>query len=307
MPEQVWLVLAASLSLLAAAFVFLGDFLRRARHPGSGRRLDEVLARHAAPQATDTPLQAAGRIPPWFERYLQRAGLRASPAIYLLLLAPAPAVFLLADLISGLYVGLAVTFVAYGFFLWSFLQWRIGRFRRQIVALLPGFLESISRILSVGCSLELAFRNASEESEEPLQGITRQVVQRTRAGQSLEDAMMQIADIYAIRELGFVASVFHLGIRYGGNANAVLERLSVTMRERRRSQQELQAMTAETRASAWILSALPVVVAMLTLASNPSYLLGMWIDPTGRKILLAALALQIAGMFLLFRMARLER
>ena len=90
------------------------------------------------------------------------------------------------------------------------------------------------------------------------------------------------------------------------NAHAVLERLSQTLRERRRGQQELKAMTAETRASAWILSALPIVVGLLTLTANPAYLTGMWTDPGGRQLLLWALGLQIAGMLLLFRMARID-
>lgn len=303
-PELVWLVLAASFCLLAAAFLFLGGALRRA--PGSGRRMSEVLARHEAPFDGKAPAAASGWIPSWFERYLQRAGLPETPLVYGALLAPGAVLFLFAELLFGFAYALAGILIVYPFLLWSFVQWRIAVYRQQVVDQLPVFLESVSRILSVGCSLELAFRNASEECDDPLLTITRQVLLRTRAGQSLEDAMMQVADVYAIRELGFVASVFHLGIRYGGNAHAVLERLSTTMRERRRSQQELKAMTAETRASAWILSALPVVVAILTLASNPSYLLGMWIDPLGRKILLGALAMQIAGMALLFRMARID-
>lgn len=304
MPDLVWLVAGASLCLLAAAFVFLGPALRRA--PGGGRRMIEILARHEALPSASTPASAAGWIPSWFERYLQRAGLPATPLVYGALLAPGAVLFLFADLLFGLPIALGGLLLLYPFMLWSFIRWRIAVYRQEVVEQLPVFLESVSRILSVGCSLELAFRNASEECDDPLLTITQQVLLRTRAGQSLEDAMMQVADVYAIRELGFVASVFHLGIRYGGNAHAVLERLSTTMRERRRSQQELKAMTAETRASAWILSALPVVVAVLTLASNPAYLLGMWLDPMGRKILLGALALQITGMLLLFRMARID-
>jgi tight adherence protein B len=51
---------------------------------------------------------------------------------------------------------------------------------------------------------------------------------------------------------------------------------------------------------------LPVVVALLTLSSNPGYLIGMWTDPTGRQLLMAAVAMQVLGMALLFRMARID-
>lgn len=306
MPEAGWLVLLAGACLLLAAVLLLRDGTRRQRSQAGMRRVEEILARQ-----DNSPFQAefpatGGWLPALFDRVLQRAGMTGSPRIYAALLLPALPLFLLAEIFLGLAYALPLTTLIYPLLLYIFLQFRIARYRTQLIGQLPAFLESISRILSVGCSLELAFRNATEECDDPLQSVCRQVVKRTQAGQSLEEAMLQVADIQAIRELGFVASVFHLGMRYGGNAHAVLERLSVTMRERLRSHQELRAMTAETRTSAAILSALPVLVGLLTLSSNPRYLTGMWFDPSGRMLLLAALVLQLVGMALLFRMSRIK-
>lgn len=306
MPEAGWLVLLAGTCLLLAAVLLLRDGTRQQRNQAGMRRVEEILARQ-----DNRPFQAefpatGGWLAARFDRSLQRAGMTGSPRIYAALLVPALAVFLLTEVFLGLAYALPLTLLVYPLLLYIFLQFRIARYRTQLIGQLPAFLESISRILSVGCSLELAFRNATEECDDPLQSVCRQVVKRTQAGQSLEEAMLQVADIQAIRELGFVASVFHLGMRYGGNAHAVLERLSVTMRERLRSHQELRAMTAETRTSAAILSALPVVVGLLTLSSNPRYLTGMWFDPSGRTLLLAALVLQLVGMALLFRMSRIK-
>lgn len=306
MAEFSWLVFAASLCLLLGAFLLIRDANRRLRLQDDGQRLTTVLARHEQKSGLSVLPSQEAWLPPLFERLFQRSGLRENRRIYGYLLTAAFLLFILGELAWGIWGGLLLTLLLYPLALSVYLGWRMRLFRSRVVSLLPAFLESISSILSVGCSLELAFRNASEECEEPLYGITQQVLLRTRAGQSLEDAMMQVADIYGIQELGFVASVFHMGMRYGGNAHAVLERLSVTMRERERSQQELRAMTGETRASAWILSALPLVVGLLTLITNPGYLLGLWLDPLGRKLLIAAFVLQLSGMALLFRMAKVD-
>lgn len=306
MTEALFAILLASTLMLLAGMLFLREAGRRKRNLAGIQRLNEVLSRQS--DRLVAPPQEAPSVwtPDFLDRLLQRAGLPTTRRMYFSLAAPALPLVLFAELFLGFVYALTVLLVVYPVLVWLFLRFRAERFRDQLVDQLPSFLESISRILSVGCGLELAFRNATEECEDPLQSICRQVVLRTQAGQSIEDALSQIAEIYGIKELGFVASVFHLGMRYGGNAHAVLERLSTTMRERLRSQQELKAMTAETRASAWILSALPVVVAAMTMISNPGYLLGMWTDPTGRKLLLVAFALQIIGMLLLFRMARLR-
>ncbi|MFA5625881.1 MAG: type II secretion system F family protein [Thiohalomonadaceae bacterium] len=308
MPGLIWVVLLASLCLLIAVFVLVGKGLRQVVHPSSSdKRVNELLAKHEGAVNSNRASSDYGEwLPPWFESYLERAGMEPTPIIYGVLLVMALLSFLLAKFAFGLFSGLLLTVVAYPLLLTMVLRWRIRQFQKKVIDRLPNFIESVVRILSVGNSLELAFRNASAECDEPLYGITQQIMLRTQAGQSLEDAMVQVADIYAIKELGFVASIFHLGIRYGGNVQTVLERLSQTLRERQRSQQELKAMTSETRASAWILSALPMIVAFLIMTSNPGYLLNFWQDPTGQKVLLSVLGLQIVGMTILFRMARLD-
>lgn len=306
MSDLVWLLVAASFCLLAGAAFLIADGNRRLRMQGSDRRLNDVLLRHERGGQFEGPFDERAWLPQFFERYLQRSGFQDKRLLSLFLPGTAFVFFILSEVLLGLWAAVLCLIVVYPLLFLGYLNWRTVLFRQRVIGQLPHFLETISSILSVGCSLELAFRNAGEECEAPLYAIVQQVLLRTRAGQALEDAMMQVSDIYGIRELGFVASVFHLGLRYGGNAHAVLERLSVTMRERQRSQQELKAMTGETRASALILSALPVVVGLLTLISNPAYLLGMWQDTTGRDLLLAALLLQILGMFLLVRMSRIS-
>lgn len=269
-------------------------------------RLDNLIATADLPGGIVIPAGQKTWLPPIFETWLERAGFTPDARLYGLLALPAPVLAGIGLALFGIKGGVIGLLVGYPVVMFLFMRWRTEHFHDKVVAQLPGFIDSVARILSIGSSLELAFRNASEECEEPLRGITGQMLLRTRAGMALEDAMNQVADTYDIKELSFMASVFYLGVRYGGNARAVLERIALAMRERERSQQELHAMTSETRASAWILSALPIVVGFMILVSNPRYLIGMWNDALGHKLLLGALLLQLTGMWLLFHMARLR-
>lgn len=296
----------AVIMLVLAGIYSLHSSRGETRQAIGQKRLDAALARIESGGQFVTAQDDNDWVPPIFDHWLQRAGLIPGKKIYILLLSPLAILLLLAVAVFGLLQGIVVAFFAHPLLLALFLQWRIERFSEQTVALLPDLLDSIARILSVGCSLEMAFRNAGDECHEPLRGIVSLVLLKVHAGLALEDAMGQVAEVYQIRELNFVASVFYLGIRYGGNAQAVIERISRAMRERERSAKELKAMTSETRASAWILGALPIVVAVLTISSNPGYLLGMWADPDGKRLLLAALALQVCGSYLLFRMSRMK-
>lgn len=307
MTEFALVVFLAVLCLAAAGLYMWRAGAERERRRRNDDRLREALAHgNFDGQPGGTAGTGEWSPPPMIETWLVRAGFTPTHRLYGLLLLPAPALVLAGMLLAHFEGALAGGLLAYPAGLALFLRWRIERLHDQVVAQLPGFVDSVARILSIGPGLELAFRHASDECEEPLRGITQQILLRTRAGMAIEDAMNQVAETYAIKDLSFMASVFYLGIRYGGNARAILERIAIAMHEREHSQKELRAMTAETRTSAWILSALPILVGAMILFSNPAYLRSMWIDQLGHKLLIAAAILQLTGMALLFRMAKLR-
>lgn len=300
------LVALSVLCLLVA-----GVFMWRASKGGSQmsnrlRQLDVAVANSEFPGGFAATAVARDWLPPIIGHWLERAGFSEDKRLYGLLAIPAPIFALLGYFLLGIKGAVFGLLVVYPLVASLYIRWRIDRFTGKVTAQLPNFIDTVARILSIGSSLELAFRSASEECDEPLRGITAQMLLRTRAGVALEDAMNQVADNYGIKDLSFLASVFYLGVRYGGNARAVLERIALSLRERERGQQELSAMTSETRASAWILSGLPIVVGFMTLISNPEYLLSMWSDEMGHKLLIVGVTLQVIGMWLLFRMARLR-
>jgi len=94
-------------------------------------------------------------------------------------------------------------------------------------------------------------------------------------------------------------------VRYGGRADLLLERVANFMRDREQAEQELIALSSETRLSAWILGLLPVGVGAFLIFTNPGYFMGMWNDDTGRILIFSAAGLQLTGAVLLYRLARL--
>ena len=83
-----------------------------------------------------------------------------------------------------------------------------------------------------------------------------------------------------------------------------MERTATFMRDREEAQRELMALSAETRLSAWVLGLLPLVVAGGLFVMNAGYILLMWRDPMGKTMLLTALALEVIGALLLYRLAK---
>ena len=188
--------------------------------------------------------------------------------------------------------------------LYAALKWKIRQFAGALVARLPAYLDGVARSLAVGNTMPVALKLAMEQSVEPIPQVFRQVVQRHELGVSIENALEQVAASYRIRELTLLASAVTVNSRYGGKMEAVLSNISDAIRERDHAQRELFALTAETRLSAWILSALPILIALALATTNPQYIRGMWADDSGRWMLVVAFALDLAGTLILLRMGR---
>ncbi|MBN3814479.1 type II secretion system F family protein [Paraburkholderia sp. Ac-20347] len=264
-------------------------------------------AKHAANAKNDASLLGRwqARIGVAFEHVMSRAGIADArkPAFLVGFAALALAVWVyvaagLPALLGALMVVAAgVAFV---------LSVRIERRRRKLVGQLPSFLDGIVRLIVLGNSVPAAFQAALVTTEAPLRECLDHVSRMLRSGVEIDRALYQVAQVYRARELEFVGSVLRLSVRYGGRADVMLERMSNFMRDLEQAQRELIAMSAETRLSAWVLGLLPIGIAGFLIATNPRYFGSLWDDGSGRKLVYAAIGLQVFGGWLLYRLTRLK-
>lgn len=186
------------------------------------------------------------------------------------------------------------------------LSMRMQRRRARLVTQLPSFLDGIVRLIVLGNSVPAAFQAALVTTEAPLRECLDHVSRMLRSGVEIDRALHQVAQVYRTRELELVGAVLRLSVRYGGRADVMLERMATFMRDLEQAQRELTAMSAETRLSAWVLALLPLGIAGFLIVTNPAYFASMWDDGGGRKLVYAAVGLQLTGAFLLHRLTRLK-
>ncbi|WP_322053764.1 type II secretion system F family protein [Paraburkholderia bannensis] len=186
------------------------------------------------------------------------------------------------------------------------LSLRMQRRRQRLVTQLPSFLDGIVRLIVLGNSVPAAFQAALVTTEAPLRECLDHVSRMLRSGVEIDRALHQVSQVYRARELELVGAVLRLSVRYGGRADVMLERMATFMRDLEQAQRELTAMSAETRLSAWVLALLPLGIAAFLILTNPAYFGSMWNDGGGRKLVYAAVALQVSGAFMLHRLTRLK-
>lgn len=188
----------------------------------------------------------------------------------------------------------------------TFTVWlRLQKARRKLIGQLPGYIDAMVRLITIGNSTQAAFQLAIGSTQEPLRPHLERSASLVRAGVDLDRALHQTATNVRIEEMFLLASILGLGVRYGGRADLLLERVSNFMRDREQAEHELIAMSSETRLSAWVLGLLPLAVGAFMIMNNPNYFISMWQDDTGRMLVYAGAGLQVLGGLLLYRLARL--
>ncbi|MCF5701712.1 type II secretion system F family protein [Pseudomonas syringae] len=249
--------------------------------------------------------QLAVEAPRWIglERAFLRAGLgRPTDRIGLWLLLWAFGV-LTGFALAGV-IGLLVLLVVPPLALRLFVSWRYQRRLRRMIEQLPQLLDYTVRSLKSGRTLADAVLGGIETSEDPLKNAMGRVQRNVQLGVSLPDAVSDLAELYERDEFRLFALGLKVNHRYGGNASELLENLIKMIRERDQASRQLRAMTGETRLTAWVLGLLPIAMAGYFLMANPIYLVAMWHDPSGQRMLATAFGMQVIGSLLLWRMLR---
>ncbi|VVD68586.1 type II secretion system F family protein [Pandoraea soli] len=298
-------VIGIALLLIAAGLELWRRTHQRVRAQATSAFLERQLAQNAprfAANEGDAARAPRRKSLPW-EFFFERAGVQTDPMFYTTLVAPGLLLVMLFWMWHGPLSAIVVllmyavgTVLRYWF--------KAARRHRNIVRQLPIFLDGMVRMLTVGNSLPAAFQTAAGNADMPLRELLDRAVRQVQAGVDLDVALKQIARVYHVEEIYLFASVVDLSTRFGGRADQILSRMAGFMRDREQAQAELYALSSETRLSAWVLAALPIIVSAVLMLLNPKFFEPMFQEASGQRLLAIGLGLEVFGGFLLYRLAK---
>ncbi|ETK24194.1 type II secretion system F family protein [Pseudomonas sp. FH1] len=286
--------------LLLVCLLLIGLSFWQLQHGLRKAQTDRVLERlgQGQPEAQDVNTTWTG-----LERMFQRAGL-GKPTDRLGLWVSAWVIGALLGWLLADGLGLVAMIVGPPLFLRVYISWRYQRRVQRMVEQLPQLLDHSVRSLKSGRTLADAVLGGVESTENPLKEAMGRVQRNVRMGVSLPDSVSDFAEFYEQDEFRLFALGLKVNHRYGGNASELLENLIKMIREREQGARQLKAMTGETRMTAYVLGGLPILIVGYFIIVNPDYLMTMWNDGTGRIMLFSALAMDISGTLLMWRMLR---
>lgn len=298
---------AAALALVAGAFL-LWESLSMPRSRRIARQL-AAISRDAAPVEPEpyvNPRSARFPVPlAAVRRRFLLAELSFSRRLLLLIGVSVTIVlgligYLLDYRVALAALGVAVMLAA------VYVNTRAVRNRRRFLELLPTFIDRLHQFLGAGNSLVTAFDKALEYSEPLVRVYLRPVAVRLAHGATLADSLQLQGYRLGVPELTMLSVIAHASQRFGGSLGEILTHVVRSLNDRLQVQREFDAMTAEIRASAKILVALPILVTIVVFLLNPGYLAFFMDDPLGVRMLGIALALTATGIIVVRLLSRIE-
>jgi len=171
-------------------------------------------------------------------------------------------------------------------------------------------LELALRLIASGVRIGLGLRQALtvviEEMPDPARYEFMRIVGQTNIGVSVFDALDDLAARMPGNETLMMARAIRIQSQTGGDLSKILELLANTIKERRRIQRKISALTAEGRMSAGVLSALPPFLGGFICLTQRDMGAALLFTPVGHIALAIVVVLEILGATILFRMLKVD-
>jgi tight adherence protein B len=168
---------------------------------------------------------------------------------------------------------------------------RFKKFAKQ----LPDALELVGRALRSGHSLASGMSVVVQEMPTPIAAEFANVYESQNLGIPIEQAMKDMLKRMPNLDLKFFVTAVIIQRQTGGDLAEILDKISHIIRERFKILGQVQALTGEGRISGVVLMALPIVLFFVVYHLNPDYVMLLFTDPLGRKMIAVAAFLQIMG------------
>ncbi len=157
---------------------------------------------------------------------------------------------LLHAVIAALFCGFVLPFMV--------LRFLRGRRQKKFAAQFPDAIDIIVRSLRAGHPVPIAINMVARELPDPIGSEFGTVTDEITYGADLESAMRNLYFRVGTDDLPLFVTAVAIQGSTGGNLGEILENLSAVIRQRFKMRRKIRALAAEGRASALILSSLPI-------------------------------------------------
>src|SRR3954451_16484683 len=182
------------------------------------------------------------------------------------------------------------------------LKFKRSRRQKKFGAQFADALDIITRSLRAGHPVPIAISMVAREMRDPIGSEFGIVSDEITYGADLETALRNLYFRIGQDDLPLFVTAVAIQGSTGGNLGEILENLSGVIRQRFKMRRKIRALAAEGRASALILSSLPIMIFLAIQIVAPDFYSGVWQEELTKQALAVAGTWMGIGNFIMYRM-----
>ena len=172
---------------------------------------------------------------------------------------------------------------------------RVAKREAQFLSQLPDTLQLLAGSLQAGYGFMQAIDTVAKEATPPASSEFSRVLAEARLGMPIDEALNSMAERVGGEDFRWVVLAINIQRQVGGNLAALLTTVANTLREREMVRRQIKVLSAEGRLSAYILIALPFVLAGYISVVNPGYINSLFEETVGKIMIAGGLGLMVVG------------
>lgn len=168
---------------------------------------------------------------------------------------------------------------------------RVEHFEEQLVDALGIICSS----LKAGLTFQQALVSISNEMPDPISEEFSQVARELKLGITVENSLTRLSEKLKSKNFMMMVSAILIQRQTGGNLSEILTNIAGTIKERFKIKSEIKVLTTTARTSGIIVGMMPVIVILILMLINPSYVTIFFKSNLGITMLVAGVVMEIIG------------
>ena len=170
----------------------------------------------------------------------------------------------------------------------------------------PNAIDVIVRGVKAGLPLNDCLGIIAREAKDPVKSEFARIVESQKMGLTMGEAIGKLYQNMPLAEANFFGIVVAIQESAGGNLSEALSNLSNVLRDRKKLQNKIKAVSSEAKASAGIIGSLPMCVSILIYLTTPDYISLLFTHSTGHLILGASAIWMSMGILVMKNMINFD-
>jgi tight adherence protein B len=183
---------------------------------------------------------------------------------------------------------------------------REGKQRLLLASQLRQALQNMVHALHIGVGFQQALEYVAQEAEMPLGAEWRRLLQSVRLGSPWSEALTELGKRVNIPEMGWFVAAVQITQNTGGSLAEVLEILSETLQERQILRDKVSALTAQGKASGFVLAALPFILLAALRVIVPGLVRPMFTTAAGQAMIAAIMVSVAMGGLVIWKIVNIK-